>query len=229
MISGIIGMPPFSTFGGAFIGAILGLVFGAAGFVVGLLLVFASIPAGLIAGIVSLRRANRLPNEYGGRGFALAGIICSSIALLILPVIAAIAVPNLLASRRAANEGAAILTVRKLATAEQVFMKDLGSGHCGDLNIMVGVGLIDKTLEKCEKSGYRFQISNYPDRGCEIHAMPLSSSTGERSFLFSTKDGHMRAAARNGKPADKDDPALDPALHVDIDRQPTKVASGRNL
>ena len=216
-------MPPFSTFGGAFVGMILAVFFGVAGFVAGLLLAFATIPAGLIAGIVSLRRANRLPMQYGGKGFAIAGIVTSSIALFILPVIAAIAVPNLMASRRAANEGATVSTMRRLASAEEIFMKDLGSGHCGDLNVMVGVGLIDKELQKGERSGYRFVISNYPRGGCGIYATPTSTSTGNRAFFYSTSDGVIRATSEKGRQAAITDPPIDDPYSRN-DELPAKVA-----
>jgi len=37
----------------------------------------------------------------------------------------------------------------------------------------------------------------------EIHALPLTALTGTRSFYFSTEDGIIRAANKNGKYADK--------------------------
>src|SRR4051794_40220136 len=65
-------------------------------------------PVGLICGIVALRKNKANPREYGGHGLAIAGIILSAINLVSIPIIAAVAIPNLLAARRAANEGSAI-------------------------------------------------------------------------------------------------------------------------
>jgi len=67
--------------------------------------------AGITLSIVALSKAKRNPREYGGQSLATAGLVMSIIsAVLIVPhgIVMAIAIPNLLASRRAANEGASI-------------------------------------------------------------------------------------------------------------------------
>lgn len=187
--------------------AIASMVLGILGFLTAFILiglVFA--PIGLILGIVALVKIKKKPHLYGGQGFAIAGVILSSLVVLVLPIIAAIAIPNLLAARRAANEGAAISSLRTLSGAEQTMMSSK-NGLCGDLKELAAAKLIDPVMANGEKSGYRFAVINVPKigGGCELHATPLSSSTGTRSFYFSTEDGEIRAGIKNGKYADKSD------------------------
>lgn len=207
--------------------AIASMVLGIVGFVTSILLVGVLIaPVGLILGIVALIKANKRPRIYGGKGFAIAGIVLSGLIVLFIPLIATIAIPNLLAARRAANEGSAISSLRTLSGAEMTFMAAGGGGRCGDLTALSSQKLIDPALAKGEKHGYRFMVINLPtvSGGCELHAAPVSSSTGTRSFYFSTEDGIMRAAAKNGKFADANDAPIDdsaPTYH----NQPEKIAT----
>lgn len=191
--------------------AIASMVLGILGFVTAIFLVGIVIaPIGLILGIVALVKANKKPHIYGGKGFAITGIVTGGMMVLVMPIIAAIAIPNLLAARRAANEGAAISTMRTIVSAESTYVQTAGRGRCGDLNTLSAANLIDPTLAKGEKSGYRFIVVNLPiaDGGCEVRATPISASNGTRSFYFSTEDGIFRAAAKGGQPANGNDAAM---------------------
>jgi hypothetical protein len=176
-----------------------------ASLVLGVIGCFFTSPIGLILGIVAMVKARRHPHQYGGKGLAIAGIVLNGLGLLFLPVIAAIAIPNLLAARRAANEGSAVKIVHTLASAEQVYMGSM-NGKCGDIQALIATKLVnDLSLAKNEKNGYRFLVINLPAGGCEIHATPLSTSQGTRSFFYSTEDNVIRAAKKNGLPADRKD------------------------
>lgn len=207
MILGIVGFPPLSVFLGIFVSATLGSILGIAGYIIGAALTLAIIPSGLISGVVALRRVNNRANEYGGKGFAVAGIACSSAGLLILPMVAVIAIPNLTAANRAANEASAISTIQKLAGAEEKYMTSM-AGRCGDAQTLFATRLINADLVKGEINGYRFMIINLPAGGCEIHAAPLSASQGTRSFYYATEDKLIRAAKKDGKLAGKTDAPL---------------------
>lgn len=222
MIFGVLGMPFVSMFWGLILVAILGLIFGSGGMIFGGVVVLLAIPAGLVFGIPALIKSNRNPAEYGGKGLAIAGIICSSIGILFLPIVAAIAVPNLLAARKAANEGSAISSIRAISKGQE-YWRDYRSGLCGDLNELKEANLIDEQLAEGQKNGYQFVISKLPQEGggCEITATPLSTFDGNRSIFYSTQDHVIRAANKDGNLADINDPPLD----VDYGNQPTKVAS----
>ena len=187
--------------------AIASMVIGIIGVVLMCLGGFIIAPIGLILGIVALVKSNRRPSEYGGKGFAIAGIAICGLLTITLPVILAIAVPNLLAARRAANEGSAIYTIRTISDAEQKYMASM-SGKCGDIQSLIAGKLLDVSLAKNEKNGYRFMVVNLPGTGCEIHATPVSTSQGRRSFFYSTQDNIIRAADKKGLTADKNDSPL---------------------
>jgi hypothetical protein len=132
---------------------------------------------------------------------------------------AAIAVPNLLRARGAANESAAIATLRSLNVAQTKYSyKYLQYGYArdlatlgpdprdGELKTANHAGLIDADLGKanctagtwCEKAGYRFSImSTCQMRSCKEFvavATPVSLGGGARSFC-STSDGVIRFQA----------------------------------
>lgn len=167
------------------------------------------LPVALILGIVALVKANRHPFQYGGKGMAIAGIAVSSVMMfLIVPIIAAIAIPNLMAARRAANEGSAIAIVRKLADAESRYTVQQATDRCGTLSELKAVDYIDQDLATGEKNGYKFEVSHLAESGCQIFATPLTKNSGSRSFYFSTEDGLIRTATKEGMRAGPNDAVI---------------------
>src|SRR6185369_3706100 len=167
-------------------------------------------PIAFVLGIVAVVKANKRPHEFGGKGFAIAGIAISScVFLLMVPIIAAIAIPNLLAARRAANEGSAVRALTEIYAAEQTYVATRGAGRCGDVNALFLNDLLRVELADGEHNGYKFSVVNHKDPRelCEVHAVPMSSSWGERSFMID-EYGQSHAAAKKGDFADRNDPPL---------------------
>jgi hypothetical protein len=131
-------------------------------------------------------------------------------------IAAAIAIPNLLRARGAANESAAVGTLRLVNTAQIAYSATyLQNGYARDLaalgpdprgsglKTINHAGLIDADLGNpkctagawCEKSGYRFSVAGVCQlRSCKDFvavATPASASTGARSFC-STSDAVIR-------------------------------------
>jgi type IV pilus assembly protein PilA len=182
--------------------AIASMVIGIVGFVGGCFGGFVLAPFGLVLGIVSLVKAKKHPHIHGGKGFAIAGVILSGLLILTFPIIAAIAIPNLIASRKSANEAAAINTLKTLSGAQATYMTTANGGQCGDLVQLQQNNLISPVLASGQKSGYQFRIIKTPSStasgslNCEVTAIPLVesnsrnsfSATGTRSFFISNED-----------------------------------------
>ncbi|HKP47557.1 MAG TPA: hypothetical protein VJT50_13235, partial [Pyrinomonadaceae bacterium] len=78
------------------------------------------------------------------------------IVVAIIGIIAAIAIPNLLASKRAANEGSAQSSLRTIHSSEATYQSTAGNGDFGDLAALLGQTLVDPVLGTGTKSGYTF-------------------------------------------------------------------------
>lgn len=167
--------------------------------------------AGIILSIIAMLKASYYPQEYGGKGMATAGLVTSIVSVgVIVPVaiVAAIAIPNLLASRRIANEAATISTLRTIANAEATYQSM--HGNYGDLDALAAEHLIDSGITMGPRSGYRFAATERrnPAR-YEVTAVPVTygtTGTGTRSF-FLDETGVIRA--HRGSEATKVDPALE--------------------
>jgi type IV pilus assembly protein PilA len=181
----------------------------------------------VVLGHLAYSEVKKSAGKLKGKGVAIAGLILGYGGIALIPfllIVAAIAIPNLLKSRQAANEASAVGNLRTLNTALVTYADSYHKGFAPDIASLgpapAGVeagaeaaGLIDEVLASGEKSGYVFNYSvTEIDAdgvlvGYKITAVPLSpGDTGQR-FFFTDQTGVIRM--ERGRPATESSPPLE--------------------
>jgi type IV pilus assembly protein PilA len=130
----------------------------------------------IILGHWSLSDIRKAHGRLTGRGLGTAGMVLGYIGVASIPfilIIAAIAIPNLLRARMAANEAAAVGSLRTFNTALETYGSEYSAGFPGNLNVLTSgdasegncnhAGLLDSTYSTGRRSGYAFYYApKYP-------------------------------------------------------------------
>lgn len=143
--------------------------------------------------------------KRSSKGFSLIELL---IVVAIILIIAAIAIPNLLRSRIAANQASAVGSLRTLNTSEVTYSSTYNVGFTATMSYLqpdptgssptsTAAGLIDSILANGSKSGYSFAYSpgttdsNGRINTYQFTAVPITSSTGT-NYYFTDQSGVIR-------------------------------------
>jgi type IV pilus assembly protein PilA len=142
-------------------------------------------------------------------GFSLIELL---IVVAIILIIAAIAIPNFLHARIAANESTAVSSIHAINTSEIAYSSAFPSiGYSSTLTILgpSGASYLDAVLSSGTKSGYAFTYvqdpSSTPSIAYTLNGDPVNRGvTGQRSFYsdqFNVTHYNMTAVAASTDPA----------------------------
>ena len=146
------------------------------------------------------------------KGFSLIELL---IVVAIILIIAAIAIPNLLRSKMAANEAAAVAALRTINTSSVAYsttygqypgaLASLGPMAAGSNPTSATADLIDSVLAAGTKSGYTITYTGATSSGVVGSYTLVASAvtqgvSGQRSF-FTDASGVIRSAPASGATA----------------------------
>jgi len=185
---------------------------------------FAAIPA-IILGHLALSDIKKRAGQLKGNGLAIAGMVMGYAQIVLIPVvliIAAIAIPNLLRARMAANEAYAVGALRSYNNAMVSYATQCqnvgfpasvqnlgpGNGDCDGANLVS----VQLSMPAAIRNGYRFfyspgpadnlgRVANYT-----ITADPISENASGIRHFFTDEGGVIRA--NRGEQATAESPPL---------------------
>ena len=164
---------------------------------------FFVLPAAIVAivlGHLSLADIRKSGGRLTGDGMATTGLVLGYVGVAFIPfilIVAAIAIPNLLRARMAANEASAIGSVRTIESAAFSYRVAYANGFPPSLKVLDGGGfnsescdraeLIDPKLATGRKNGYEFVYVPLADPGAlatnsPTEAAKTCSAAGVASF-----------------------------------------------
>jgi hypothetical protein len=132
--------------------------------------------AAIILGHLSLSDIRRAGGRLKGHGLAVTGLVLGYGGVAVIPlilIVAAVAIPNFLRARIAANEASAVGSLRTVETVAIEYHETYSNGYPVDLEMMGSEGsagatcdhpqLIDPALASGNKNGYNFSFAaTYP-------------------------------------------------------------------
>jgi type IV pilus assembly protein PilA len=148
--------------------------------------------AAIVLGHLSLSDIRKSAGRLGGRGIAIAGLVLGYAGIALIPpilMIAAIAIPNLLRAKIAANEASAVGSLRTINVAAVTYQSEYENGFPSSLEALGSeprakatckhADLLDRPLTFGQKSGYVFTYSpKYPDNSTEPVILPKAAEKG---------------------------------------------------
>jgi len=193
---------PAETSGKAIVSLVCGLF----------LFVFPMSILAIIFGHISLSEIRKSAGRLKGEGLAMTGLVLGYVGVAAIPVIliiAAIAIPNLLRARIAANEASALASIRTLVIAEAGYSSaHPEAGYTCTLSDLSAAGLIDARLASGQKNGYAFELlgcgasaESVANVKYRVVAYPRTQNTTGRRAFCADESGNVKSDEK-GSPQD---------------------------
>jgi len=156
--------------------------------------------AAVVLGHMALSQIKHSAGRLEGKGIAIAGLVLGYGCIAMLPIIliiAAIAIPNLMHARIAANESSATASVRSLNTAELTYATvHPEKGFTCSFDDLKSDRIIDEPLASGSRNGYVFELvgckaekPDGPNTQFQVIAYPITkNTTGVRAFCSDQTD-----------------------------------------
>lgn len=156
----------------------------------------------IIFGVVALVAISGNKELYKGHGLAISGIILGAVGVLIIPIIAllaAIAIPNLLRARLAANESYAQAIIRTVSTAAESYKAEKGQYPLSEDDLVSKQPqYLNRSYNNQTVNGYNYSITFAPGN-YTISAAPVKCSvTGVR--IFTMQNGELSESRCKSNP-----------------------------
>ncbi len=181
----------------------------------------------VVLGHIAYSEIKKSAGQLKGKGVAIAGLILGYLGIAAIPfllIIAAIAIPNLLKARMAANEASAVGSLRILNVAQITYastypkgfapdIASLGPARAGAQPDASAADLIDSVLVTGQKSGYVFTYTvtekdeNGSLTGYTITAEPVQQGNTGQRYFFTDQSGVIRV--ERDRPATAESPPLE--------------------
>lgn len=178
--------------------------------------------AAIVLGHLSLSDIRKSAGRLTGEGIAIGGLVLGYLGALMIPfvlIVAAIAIPNLLRARMAANQASAVGSLREIEQASIAYSGTYRNGFPPSIEALSGLGepscdhasLIDEELASGSQRGYVFTYSATPGddpkaatkppaNGCSaagsggfaVTADPVTRGTTGRTSYYVDQTGIIR-------------------------------------
>ena len=148
--------------------------------------------AAVILGHMAHSEIRKSAGRIGGQGIATTGLVLGYLGIAIIPfvmIVAAIAIPNLLRARMAANEASAVGSLRVIETAAFSYDSKFENGFPSSLEVLGGIpggestcshaSLIGGPLASGRKGGYLFTYTPvFPGSSAAAVISPKAAAKG---------------------------------------------------
>jgi len=140
---------------------------------------------GLVTGIIALVRTGREPDRYGGRGMAIAGIVTSSVSIMLFPLLISIFLPSLSRARELSKRTVCAANMRGIAQAMYIYAQsEPNFAFPDDINKVVTAGNATPRQFQCPSAP--------PGRQCYYYVPGQTTNSAPNGvLLFEDPNNHL--------------------------------------